>query len=66
MAINEACQPEPNLCRSNRRYGCESRNEDLSYPSFVSKLLTELKKEQYTELNADRKAGEAGLALKEE
>jgi len=32
----------------------------------VSKLLTELKKEQYTELNADRKAGEAGLALKEE
>ena len=40
-------------------------NKEVSYPDFVSRLLTELRKEQYTELNADRKAGEAVLALKE-
>jgi len=42
--------------------------EDVTYQVFVAKLLTELRKEQYAELNVDAKAeaaSESVLALKE-
>ena len=42
--------------------------EEVTYQAFVAKLLTELKKEQYSELNVDAKveaASESVLALKE-
>lgn len=42
--------------------------EEVTYQAFVAKLLTELKKEQYSELNVDTKveaASESVLALKE-
>lgn len=41
--------------------------EEVTYQAFVAKLLTELKKEQYSELNVDAKvdAGESVFAVKD-